>query len=374
MAERRLAILLSGTAGTPDQRKEAEQNLAVIRKVLRKEPFEYSSSPVKNDLPEGTPEQLLRQARDPKAMRWERGKAAYAAGKALEGAGKNQEALAAYREAFELMRPVFPTYDGISWGRAAPASSDCALLRQVFAGVQRLDPATPNLMRGGLILRLQGFQLPDDMDLGLRVVLYDPAVKGAQHEAQVSLNRLAFVQSDNGVRLGVVDGRYRLSLSKNTWSYKTESSQRLGNLLEIDDPALDVDVRGDFKEYHVKTRTLQDIKALEPAHGATVDLQRDFFRWTAVEGATSYQVNFAYKEDNLQTSTFYGLPGVSVPTTSVCLGTLAPKEIQPLLRSKLSAGRTGTWSVEALDVKRRRVGTMVQTNHPFLVARGLAGK
>ena len=176
------------------------------------------------------------------------------------------------------------------------------------------------------------------------------------------------------MRLGVVDGRYRLSLFKSNWSYKTESSQRLGNLLEIDDPTLDVEVKGDFKEYQVKTRTLQDIKALEPADGATVDLQRDFFRWTAVDGATSYYVNFGYKEDNLQTSTFYGLPGVSVPTTSVCLGTLAPKEIQPLLRSKLSAGRTGTWSVLAFDAKRRRLGTMVQTNHSFLVARSLSGK
>jgi tetratricopeptide (TPR) repeat protein len=376
LAQRRLEIFLDGGGGTPDQRKEAEETRAVIRKALNKEAFQSPSYTPQPELPTGTPEELRRQARDPKAMRWERGKAAYAAGQEMEKAGDTKAALEAYRQAFDLMRPVYPTSEGASnsipWHPATPPVPECALLRKVVTAWRRLDPAAPDVLRGGLRLRLEGIDLPADLDLGLRVVLYAPAVPGAAQEANRSLTRTAPVRPDRTIRLGVADGRYHISLSKASWAYTTEAARRVGTLLELDAPSPpEVEIRGTVVDVPVHCRLVQEITALEPADGASFDLQRDIFRWTAVAGARSYRVNFGYREDSLQSSTVNGLPCVTASSAGVCLGTLPPKEVPSYLRDRLVPGRTGTWSVEAFDAAGRKVGAMVQSNHPFLVARGL---
>src|SRR5205807_2056442 len=102
LARRRLQVFLDGNTGSPEQRKEAGETFAVIDKVLRKEPFVYPSHPQSPDLPDGTAEELLKQARDPRSEPWERGKAAYVAGKKLEADADKAAALAAYRQAFDL--------------------------------------------------------------------------------------------------------------------------------------------------------------------------------------------------------------------------------------------------------------------------------
>jgi tetratricopeptide (TPR) repeat protein len=376
LAGRRLEIFLDGGNGTPEQRKEAQENLAVIRKVLNKEEFQNPSFPAPTAAPKRTPEELLRKAGDPKVSRWERGKAAFEAGQELENAKDTKAALAAYRQAFDLMRPVYPTYDGMSnsipWHASAPPVPECVLLRKVVAGWRRLDPAAPDVLSGGLRLRLEGIDLPADLDLGLRIILYDPAVPGASQEANRSLTRTAAVRPDRTVLIGVADGRYHLSVAKSGWSWKEKTSQRVGVLLEFDPPTpAEVEIRGQVVDVPIHGHLVQEIKALEPADGANFDLQRGVFRWSPVAGASSYRVNFGYKEDNLQTSTFYGLPCVTVSSANVCLGTVPPKDVHTYLRTRLVPGRTGTWSVEALDAAGKKVGAMVQSNHPFLVARGL---
>jgi len=129
-----------------------------------------------------------------------------------------------------------------------------------------------------------------------------------------------------------------------------------------------------LKELTVGMRLLQEIKVVEPADGATFDLQRNLLRWTAVPGAASYRIQLGYKEDTLQQSTLYGGGAITVSSPSVCLGALPASQTQGWIRTALTPGRTGIWHVDAFDRNGRKVGAMVETNHSFLVARGLESR
>src|SRR5207244_749077 len=109
-----------------------------------------------------------------------------AAGLQLEKAGQKDKAIEAYKQGFELMRAVYPIYDGIRWGPDAPAVSECQMLRKMFQAWQRLDPLIPDALQGRVRLRLDNaVEFPPDLSVRLRVILYDPAVKRAELDAQV---------------------------------------------------------------------------------------------------------------------------------------------------------------------------------------------
>jgi predicted Ser/Thr protein kinase/tetratricopeptide (TPR) repeat protein len=379
LARKRLQIFLDGGQGTEAERKEGAETLTVVQKALANEPIAYSSSPdPRPELPEGTPAELLRRAKDPKLGMWERGKAAYAAGLVLEKSGDKAAALDACRQAYDLMRRVYPAYTGMTWAIMSSGpiedAPECKLLRNVFHAVQRLDPTTPEALRGGLRLRIEGVEIPADLSLSVEVILCDPALKSTAPELSSNHCRRVPFGPGRTAQVGVADGRYRLTVRKSGWAYPGEAARRVGTLLELDGDRLpEVEVRGAYVDVVIPARLAEEIELLEPAKGAAVDLRRDFFRWSAVPGAKHYMVEFGYREDSVNTSTHYGLSSVKVSATSLCLGASPEKEVHQL-RERLVAGRTGVWSVSAYDAAGRRVGAVVDGNRPFLVAHGLGEK
>jgi hypothetical protein len=181
------------------------------------------------------------------------------------------------------------------------------------------------------------------------------------------------LKPDQTLRLGIADGRYSFSLRKSGWSTNNETAQRFGQLLDLDAGKLsEIEIQGQMKELPIHARLSEEIKLLEPAPGASVDLRKDFFRWTPVRGASHYLIQLGYHEDTPQHSTYYGIGGGKSPSTNLCLGSsVLPDWNLEQIRKRLIPGRTGTWSVEAFDASGRRIGTSLGNARPFFVAHGL---
>jgi predicted Ser/Thr protein kinase len=392
LAQKRFQIFLAGGGGNPTEREEAETILAAMDQSLAGKPMSGSPYVDKTkQLPEGTPGELLAKASDQKVSRWERGKAAYAAGRALEGANQNPAALTSYRDAYELMRSVYPYYAGVAAGISASVTDRsirnrapvCELLQEVFQAVQRLDPAVPDALRGGLRIKLEGVAIPAGLSLWLNVVLTDAALSKEEvrrGNLEPWLHRWAPVQLDQTIWVGVADGRYHLSLGHGgmSWDAKAPGEpHRVGRLLELDGDSLpDVEINGSTREVVVPIRLSEEIRLLSPGPGETFDLSKDLFRWSPIKGASRYKVLFGRLAEMAQGTgtSFQMLADVNAPAASLCLGTLPATEVRNLVEY-LTPGRTATWKVEAFDPAGRRVGlTLAGNGQPFLVARGLEAK
>src|SRR5262249_51645425 len=152
----------------------------------------------------------------------------------------------------------------------------------------------------------------------------------AEREAQrVSLCRNVPFQFARTAQIGVADGKYRISLRISSYGWKTESTRRIGTLLEMDPPdPSEVEVAGTMKELPIHARLVQEIQMLEPAAAAPADLRRDFFRWTPVDGASYYDVSFTYQEDRPQGTTTFAIGSIRTESPSLCLGTSTARQIK----------------------------------------------
>ena len=179
-----------------------------------------------------------------------------AAGVELEKAGDTPAALAAYRKAYDVLRPRFPVYAGVTQGleMSHPRSLrlepyECSGLRFVVHHLRRLDPAAKPL-RGGLRFRIIGLDLPPDLRVALQIILVDAATSNAGRV--LSALGDAPVQLDQTAWVGVADGRYRMEVHQSTakGGRSSESwggrASRLTDHLELDFSALptEIEVRG----------------------------------------------------------------------------------------------------------------------------------
>jgi predicted Ser/Thr protein kinase len=395
-AEARLDQFLNGPHGTEAERTRARELRAMVHaKLAGERPNLGSYAPPKEPvLPKGTIEELRLRSEDLKLPRWARGKAAYAEAKARKEMGDQAAALDAYRRAYELIRSVLPFYPGDAPGAPSrpPKSSipnfndlDLRLLAECVAAIRRLDPSAPDPLMGGLRFRVEGLTIPLDVGINLRPSVTDPSVKldelHAVSEQGYFIERTIILRGGQPGWLGVADGRYKLREV-----YRGKSRQgndpdtvRLYSLLDVDTSALpdEVEIHGETIDLPaIRVGLLKEVKLLSPAEGGAADLREGFFRWSPVEGASSYRVNFTvYKTTPTGTShSSYG-PGLETKGTSLCLGAIPDMydQIKKLGR-ELVPGATGEWDVEAFDATGRRIATIVGSHRRFLVARGLSGE
>lgn len=214
LAIKRLQIFLNEPYGTETQRTSAEQTLVELRAAMGTVPAGFAGVPEPPTiLPTQPPEELLRQAGDPKESPSVRAGAAAGAGMVLEKRGDRAAALAAYRKAYELFRPHFPVYAGLVNGitMARPRSHfqepiECSYLRHVVLALRRLDPEFQNPLRGGVRFRIVGIDLPPDITIELFVSFCNPEDDAIRTNGGMvfDLNQTAWI--------GVADGRYRLRM------------------------------------------------------------------------------------------------------------------------------------------------------------------
>jgi predicted Ser/Thr protein kinase len=381
-AARRYEIFLNGRYGSEQEREFATGKLDQINRFLDgqvKPPKRATLQPVvkQKQLPDGSVEELLATAADVAVARWQRGKAAYAAGLLLEQSDNPEAAKPAFHEAFDLMRVEFPTYEGISTRTFSTnrrvehvESAECALLRDVFAAVRRLDPDVTDMLQGGLRFRIEGMQLPKGLSPKLRVELYDQTINTSAGRDR-SLPRIVPIQNQTAF-VGVADGRYRVAIRNAGSTFHGEDSGRLSSLLELDLSKLpkEVEVKGNTLEFAIPASTITEIMLLEPAVDDTVDLRSDVFRWSMAEGADFYRLVIVSKDSRVGDGNYFkGGAAIRVNSNNVCLGTLPESE-----RNKaawLTTGATATWSVQAYDEQGRPIGASVQNNRTFLVGRSI---
>ena len=385
-AARRYNVFIDGPHGLTAERELAAEKLKEIHRFLNAPPQPRNriadQRSKARQLPKGTPAELLEVAGDTARPDWQRGKAAYAAGLSLEQSGDRDEALSAFRQAFDLMRSVFPFYEGISRsyknssvrGVEPIESVECVLLRGVFEAVRRLDPDTTDALTGGITLRIAGVELPPGLVPMVHIELFDQST--ATVARSPNLPRLVLITQQTAF-VGVADGRYGVTVSKGGYSTErsSDNSGRIGNLLELDSNGLPntVEIKGNSIELVIPARLSEEITLLEPANHATIDLRTDFFRWSEIDGAAYYMVGIDRKVSRVGQGTYItGGEPVQIRTNSLCLGTVL--ETDRGQANEFTPGTSGVWTVGAFDGDGRRIGLSVQVDRTFLVGRGLSNK
>jgi len=389
LAELRLEYVLHGPHGTEAERQEAEETLIELREALGSGPF--VSSRVQDqleNLPTGAPEELLRRADDPEAPVMERAAAAYAAGQRLEDSGDTPAALAAYERPYQLLRSRHPVYAGINhqWESSRPRSlrlepPESRLLRHMEHTIRRLDPNRTNRLRGGLRFRIAGVDLPPDLGIKFLVSLWDATDQAPEYGTQWADGQKvgaalgsAPVQLDQTAWVGVADGKYRLSVQRGSGGtrysdHRGNRANRLSTLLDLDfsDLPKEVEIRGSTLDLPpIRARLLQDIALLEPQNGATINLQTERFRWSAVQGAKSYRVHSALRTTRGSGAYYSAICTANAESTSLSLLKIPDSDIDK--RDPLSPEQTITWSVHALDATDRCIAKSTESGRTFRIA------
>jgi serine/threonine protein kinase len=376
LAEKRFMLVASGSYGTPTQKQDAAKFLTDVRRQLAA----LKTVPdLVLEFPSGDPDKLLRSAADPKSFEWNRGSKAFAAGVELERTGNVDAALKAYRQAYDLMRRAFPTYAGnlsnYTQHRKVDSNSEmkeCRMLRLVQQSIRRLDPATPDTLRGGIRFKIVGVEISRTILSYLNVTLYDPSLSNPVYFP--TPNGVCPLQIDQTAWLGVADGKYSLVVR---WSGvdNPDPTERYdgksigaGIELDLDDVPREVEIAGDTKEITLHAYSLATIASLNPTDGESVDLRKDAFHWTSLPNAKTYQLEFSSVEPIPNGERSLRLLMTESASTSLSLTSLREADAKKL--APLTSGRTGSWLVVAYDAKGRCIGRTIGDGN-FKVTHGL---
>lgn len=390
LAIKRLDAFLSHPYGTATERSEASEQLTRLRESQGQEPLESLTEIFPNwKPPQQSAEDLLNAADKPGEPVLQRTQAAYAAGVVRERAGNRSGALAAYRRAFEILRPEYPIYAGTNGGIESlrPHSlqwepPEPRLLRHLARVIHRLDPTSPELLRGGVRFRVAGVDLSPDVGIKLSVSLWDPdgpdpdrghrIVRGQEipqflGEAPVQVDQTAWV--------GVADGRYRLVVDSGSRSSQgSGQAARQGSMLEFefrDLPEM-IEIRGQTVELpSIRAHLVEVLGGLEPADNAVVDPQRTVFQWDPFPLAESYRVTLWRTEVRGGGTYFKDSHAVTTPVPRLQLADLPGEEAHKL--GLLQPGSTGAWSVEAFDGQNRWLARS-RAQQSFVISEGATPK
>ncbi len=360
---------------TPQQRHDAQQTLAAINMVLsRSKPTGRQPVPPLDELPNGSMQELETALQDESLAIWSRARAGIALGRRLEEEHRTAEAAAAYRHAYDLARTVYPVYEGVKAAMGSrvdrsdvPDAGECLLVRDLVTSLHRLSPDTFALPQGSITFEVVGFQLPPSIGIDLSLQLCAPDVQNPHQELPYSLPRLVPLRQDIPVRVGVLDGTYRLECRGNHRRADGDA-QRLSRLIQIDlqDWPTQIEIHGNAVQLPpVRLRLAEDIPLISPGLSTAMDLNKDIFKWEPIAKATSYQVQLLYTTETPSPNKSYFLT-VTTDQPQLRLADLSPAQ-QDSIRENLVAGRTGGWHVDAFDEANRCIGTSLQEGQ-FLVA------
>lgn len=373
----RLNVFLEGRGGSPDERQQAESLRQSVQATLAGEPERMTAFMVKTGeaLPEGTIDELRALAKDSKRPRFERGKAAFAAGRKLEEQGDKAAALALDREALEMIRTVLPFYNCAE--ATGSVERDLRVFDMVAEAIARLDPTRAISFKGGLQFHMEGLPLPKGMEIQFAPVLVDAAIETPEREVQSAQGFLLYrkirLRSGQTRWVGVADGKYKLSIGAKGSSRTSDSSGKYPEpLLEVDyrDVPKEIEVRGNTIELSVRVYRRQELRQFEPADHAPVDLRSAVFRWTPVEGAAFYRVQFSVTDEKERMVDL--LASYDVRTPSLVLKD--QEDDDQIMHQSLKAGVTAEWRVTAYDAGQLEIGTLLAKEFHFLVAEPLPPK
>lgn len=379
LAARRLALFLDGSAGTAEQRVDAERTLQAIGNSLREvRPATTWSDDVLAKLPEGTLDDLSQRIADAGLSPWDRGKAAMAAARLHEVGGHTNQALVLYRTALEHFRRVYPFVAGVvsdhqvcadDADRTTPDAPECLLVREVLAGMHRLDSSFSHQVAGGVRIRLDHPELLGRGAVTAQLLLCDEAVADPHAGLHRHLSTSVPLNNDAAQEVRILPGRYRLSLA----GYSVRSPVAAGvnvRLLDFDTadwPAV-IDISDEFTDLTLSVRQLQEIQVTQPEQGARLNLNTDAFTWTPIPGAAKYNIQLAACSD---------LPQSTVElfhNESTQQPTFRPAAVAAYNRDKIRQnwpfGSTGSLRVTAFDEQGRHIAVTVEERR-FLISEAL---
>lgn len=378
LAARRLTLFLEGGLGTREERAEAERTLQAIDRSLRSvRPVERWSGDEVVRLPEIGAEELAARTADTQLSLWERGKAALALGRVQEAAHDMTSALTAYHTALDHLRKVFPFVEGVAAGMPAQALKDpnfvvdapeCRLLRELLESLHRLDPQSPLTATGGLRLRFDRPELLNDVQVAVKLAVWDPAIANPHSGLSRNLASYVPVHGDEPRKVKILPGTYQLHLAGTMTSWDSPAGRDAVKLLDITAPQWPKNITiGDewIDLSPLVVRRLSAIKLIKPADLARIDLKTDSLTWEPVPDAAYYEVALAHFSDVPHpTSTYFQ----SIRTTEP---TLKPSRLlardQQTLRQNWTVGRTAGYYVQAFNADGQRLATTLDERR-FLIA------
>jgi serine/threonine protein kinase len=378
LAAERLAIFLDGTWGDGDERREAEQWLASIQKLARQEfPLERWSPDELATLPIGSREELLKQFRDINMSLWDRGRAAMALGRLAEIEGSQREAELRFRQALETMQSVFPFVSGVSsesqsrhqLGRTSGAP-ECRLLQELLADIQRLNPANRSMPEGGLKLSIQPSDWVDEIELGIMLEMFHPAVKDPKQGLPRSLSRHVYVSTKAPKEVRVLDGIYRLKFvgSSRYWSSVDGIDPELIEIEVADWPHV-VEIKGNWVELPpVSLKKLQEIELVRPAELAQTDLKHLRMEWSPVAGAAKYAIQMGHFIDNPHPQSIW-FTTIQTEVPHLILNQLEGAQ-RDAVATHWKTGRIAGVRVQAMSADGRRLAVS-KSDRRFLITGGL---
>jgi hypothetical protein len=203
---------------------------------------------------------------------------------------------------------------------------------------------------------------------------------GATHSHEIAMNHsrpaIGLPVQNGPFEIGVADGRYRLT---GGWTSANIAGKELAELyykLVVDKSALPavIEVRGETIDLPpIRVRVLDEIKALSPSVGASIDLQTTNFRWTPIRGAASYQVTVNVNVDDAGTHSRGVIARTDGTTTDFCLGATPGWQRNFIEPQKMVRGRGGVWAVSAFDANNVEIGKTFGRGTRFRLSRGLDG-
>jgi predicted Ser/Thr protein kinase len=379
LAARRLTLFLEGAQGTREERAEAERTLQAIERSLRSlRPTERWTGDEIVRLPQLALPDLQVRAADSTLSPWERAKAQVALGRLHETGNDTASALGAYRSALDQMRRVYPFVAGVVSDSQIHATGkddtlieapECRLLRELLQSLSRLDPDVSEQVTGGVRLRFDHPEFLKGVHVSARLTLCDPTIKNPYQGLSRNLSTCVPMSVDAPSEVTVLPGKYRLALTSTSMKWNsTEPDVRLISIAAEQWPTT-LEIHGEMIDLPpLSVRKLHEIRPTQPAHLSRIDLQSDSLAWSAVPGATHYDVNLAHFADIPHPTVTY-FHTIRVEGTSLTPSKLSPSDQKPL-RTRWLNGHTAGFRVQALNAAGHCIGTSLEDRR-FLIATAL---
>jgi hypothetical protein len=224
-------------------------------------------------------------------------------------------------------------------------------------------------------LRISGLDLPPELGLHLSISIWDaPTGEAGIADVAAPLGEVP-IQLDQTGWVGVVDGRYRISVRDGARS--AISSEHLGargsqlyQLLALDTSGLpaEVEIHGETIDLPpIRAFLLENVRQIEPAEATAIDFETAVFRWAPVSGAHHYEVGIlestSPRVGERRTTTKLV---VSASGPALRLADLAPKQAAVL--QELQATSTWSWVVRAYSESGELLGKSFD-EHTFRIHR-----
>lgn len=380
LTRRRMELLAQRTS---DESIRAEAESAAIRLSPPKPGSDvvHLAIPEFNISPPPTDDDLGREVADESKTYMTRASAAMRLADRHADAGDRVSACRAWRQAYELISAEFPFVSGVATGfggfmnsrKKWPEHPYCKNVRAILAELERCG-VEPRPETGQLRLLLDGPQLPEGLTFQVGLYLrrigpsvppgrweFDPRVAAEWYSHEIEWEVQIEVDRTTTNECLVLQGTYELSSFAANES-AAPGAEEFMRLLEFEpEPAsMTLEVGSGVTEIPIHYWTCREISLLEPKEGRSIDLARQDFRWTPIEGVDHYEVFMAWEREGEGR----GLGRYTTSGSQVNFGSVSGRETPA---HRFEVGDTGLWTVEGFDARGRLIAKSVDRSSGGLV-------